>query len=115
MERRFSNIEDRFTNLESRFSRIEGQISDYENTLGKLESNLTKVGETTEILKSRIDTVQSSMKQCKAQTKHDFLIRDMYSKRFNFFIHGVKEDSFNPWQRREQTEQIFDRRFETAS
>ena len=108
LARRFSNIEDRFTNLDSRLSRIEDQISDDENKISKLESDLTKVDETTEILKSRIDTLQTNMKQFKVQTKHDSLSRDSYSKRFNFLIQGIEEDSSNTWERQEQTEQIFE-------
>ena len=77
------------------------------NKICKLESNLTKIDETTEIFKSRIGTMQTNMKQFKAQTKHNSLSRDMYNKRFNCLIHGIQEDSPNARERGEQTEQIF--------
>jgi len=39
--------------------------------------------------------------------RHENLSRELYSKRFNYLIHGIPESAENPWETREQIEKLF--------
>ena len=69
---------------------------------------------TKQNLEKSLQNLQTEVQQiAKDQTKlqHDLqldlLNKDLYSKRFNFLIHGIPENSDNVWENSNVTEKLF--------
>ena len=102
-----STVVERLDSIESRISLFENKTEANERRIGELESNQIKLEQRISELGSQINEVKTETEEAQAKARHNELSRDLYSKRFNYLIHGLEENPNNAWETREQTEQWF--------
>jgi len=73
------------------------RIESLENLQTSLESNIAD-------MKRQINNLKVENEIIKQENKDELLSRDLYSKRLNYLVYGMKEIA---WETREQTEAIF--------
>jgi len=58
-------------------------------------------------LQMQINELQAAQDKRQKDTKNEQLSRELYSKRFNYLIHGLPESNENAWETCKQTEKFF--------
>ena len=90
-----SSIED----LKLRISSIEDKLNSFDNRITKNENQLSIIEKTQQNLEKSVQNLQAEHQIAKDQaklqhdTQLDLLNKDLYSKRFNFVIPGIPENS----------------------
>ena len=97
----------RMDRFEERFSKVEKIADKNEKRIENLDKNQSNQENALTELRKKFDNLKAENDDIKKQVKHELLSRDLYSKRFNYIIHGIDENPSNEWETRDQTEWIF--------
>ena len=84
-------IKERVSNLEDTLNGISHRLAINENRLSKVEQNQENLQTHVAKLELKIKEMQQENLKQKENFKLDLLIRELYSKRFNFLIYGLPE------------------------
>ena len=102
-----NEIKERVSNLEDTLNGISRRLAINENRLSKVEGNQENLQAHVAKLELKIKEIQQENLKQKENFKLDQLNRELYSKRFNFLIHGLPEDKMFKWETRDKTLAIF--------
>ena len=97
---RISSIEDKLNSFDDRITKNENQLSIIEKTQQNLEKSVQN-------LQAEIHQIARNQAKLQHDTQLDLLNKDLYSKRFNFLIPGIPENSDDVWESRNVTEKLF--------
>ena len=104
MERSISNFNERITNLEDKMESLEHKINKIEKaTMEELRKQKTLTNDSINELRQRIKEISETISNAKYENRKIALRNDMYSKRFNVLIYGIKEKSGSVWETKEET------------
>ena len=90
---RISGIENKITNLESEVEEIKKMKADYE----KVNDFQAKTDAALDNLKNRCDDLEEYLQKANNRSRVDTLMNELYSKKFNLLIYGIKENEQNVW------------------
>jgi len=107
-----SNLDERMKNLELGFSAFDTQIKSNTTQIEQLKKEQVNMKKTIGEIQTEINKMKLERTKLQKLAKNENLSRELYSKRFNYLIHGIPESSENAWETREQTEKLF-RKFVT--
>ena len=99
-----NSVEQKLEKLENRFTSFEKRLTAHETRIEKLEKDQIEYQKTNSELQNQINEIKMESDQVKRRAKHQELLSELYSKRFNYLIYGIDEIA---WEKREQTEKLF--------
>ena len=106
MERSISNFNERITNLEDKMESLEHKINEIENEKAiteELRKQEPKTNDSINELRQRVKEISEMFNNAEYENRKTALRNEMYSKRFNVLIHGIKEKSGSVWETKEET------------
>ena len=91
---RISVVENKITNLESEVEEIKQTKADYD----KVNDFQAKTDAALDKLKNRCDDLEEYVQKANHRSRVDALMNELYSKKFNLLIYGIKENEQNVWE-----------------
>jgi len=102
---RLDNIDDRINEVEKKLdgvnNRIDALEKKFDNRMEAMKSTIMQKADNKiiENLTKRINCLE----EFKQNYENALVMQESYNKRLNILIHGIKEDSNNPWEKRDET------------
>ena len=100
LDRRMKQFEDTFRAFESR-------VENNTTKIGEIQAEHIKLREMIYNNQDELEKMRQEKEEILEETKKATLSRELYSKRFNYLIHGIPESTGNAWETRQQTERLF--------
>ena len=92
--------------VESIGFKIEKLIEDNAATAIQLSDLKTNINNSIEDLEKRLKNCQKQIQESKNEFRKEALRNEIYSKRFNILVHGLKENSSNAWETKKQQKEL---------
>ena len=99
---RISDVENKITNPESQVEEIEKTKPDYD-PLNDLE---VKTDAALDNYKNRCEDLEEYVPKANHGRGVDALMNELYCKKFNFFIYGIKENQQNVWETKTESAKL---------
>ena len=107
MEKSISRFDQRITKVEMNVGKLEAKINEIQSekvTYAKLNELEQKIKSSLQKLEKRIENVTDLAQESAYDNKKSALKNELFSKRFNLLIHGVKGKINKVWETKEESE-----------
>ena len=102
-----TTLDRRMKQMEDKFKSFDRRIDSNATKIGEVQIEQLKLRQTISQIQDKLNELRQEKEEIRIETKRQNLSRELYSKRFNYLIHGIPESSENVWETRQQTEKLF--------
>ena len=102
-----TSLDRRMKQMEDKFKSFDRRIDSNTTKINEVQIEQLKLRQTISRIQDKLNELRQEKEEFRIKTKGQNLSRELYSKRFNYLIHGIPESSDNVWETRQQTEKLF--------